>query len=160
MQHTVRWADVMLHSLLLFHKEIICFLVYKITTSCSEFKSRIIMFQKKKKERKRKQNSRYSLRPYTWNKEITLQTLLLHPLAETGSPCQQSFSFKFACSEIQKDCMNQVRSLLSMHSMLLIRHSFGHRSNNCELAFPTTATNQWMDACTQKTSLRRENKIA
>ena len=44
----------MLHSLLLFHKEIICFLVYKITTSCSEFKSRIIMFQKKKKKEKEK----------------------------------------------------------------------------------------------------------
>ena len=34
------------------------------------------MFQKKKKKEKEKKTFRYSLHPYIWNKEITLQTPL------------------------------------------------------------------------------------
>ena len=153
MQHTVQWADVMLHSLLLFHKEIVCFLVYKITTSCSEFKSRICSRRKKRTKKKKK---------------ITLFTVSIHleqrhNIANTAfeSLSRDRIALPFFLIRLLRSrktaWIKQDLCWACAACMLLIRRSFEHRSNNCELA---TVTNQWRDACTQKNSLRRENKIA
>lgn len=108
-----------------------------------------------KKERKRKKKSHYSLCPYIWNKENNIANTAFASLSRDRIALP-FFSIRLLRSRktawIKKDLC-----WASAACMLLIRHSFGHRSNNCELA---TVTNQWRDACTQKTVWRGKTRFS